>query len=988
MKRIILSWLPFLLLFYSMPCSAQDGVKTSYGEVTIPTYPWRGKDDINPSFRSTSQPMYSPYTTTYPYPTQDNLSKTKTDVTYKTMILENEYLRVEVIPDLGGHVHAVYDKLTGKSIVYDNKVVKPSLIGLRGAWTSGGIEFNTGPQGHTVTCLSPVDAKFVDYGDGSKAVVVGNVEQVYHTQWAATIRLRPGKDYLEETIRIYNPTENQHIYYFWNCVAVENTDSLQLIYPMTLGQDHPGKTFYPWPIKDGKDESWLKNYDQPSSIFAYRCDQDFYGAYDHALDRGLMAYANHYELEGKKSWTWGHGTWGARFEQCLTDDGSVYNEIQTGPLPTQADYGVLNPHQTVEWQEWWYPVRGTKGVAYSNKDVTVNILKDEAKRTVTLLLNSSGTYDATCSIEGIAEQKIHISPEKATAAIFMPKNLNDTLHIIISAGSAKLADFKYPLPIPLRTAPKNPRELPSEGTASGCWLRGVQAAKEGGEPIARDWFEKALQKDEAFTPAMAALGELEISAGNNAKAKTLLEKCVKWNVDDGWAKYYLAKAYLELGQEADALEMAYHAARCEESASAGYSLAGRILLQQGKYSEAINAFHEALEYNEPDLASHDLLAYALWKLGKTDDAQKELQLVQQRDPLDLPSGFMLNKIGKGDKEFAARVSGHTQQVLDMADFFLNAGLKQEVMEVFKQYYVVVNKDEVSPLPLYYVGVLTNDANSLNEAMKMNPDCVFPNSLEGAKILRQAINRNPKDWKARYYLGNFLFEHSQRDSAVALWKEALAIDNSYSVLHRNLGLVAWKVDKKYWQAISDYEQALKCNPDDIPLYRDLATIYIENTQQYQEAKNLLEEQVLKKKCTRADMVSLLVRVYNLMGEYDKTITLLAANSYSNWEGRGSLYTYYTEAHIGKGEELFKKGKYDAALKEFRTSIDYPMNLGPGLTTDPSSACSHYWMGLSCERLGKKDEALKEWKLAATQTDEGSDENKKFAMEAKGKISGTD
>lgn len=978
-----------VFIYYSATTLAQD-VKTYYSEVTIPTYPWRGKDDINPAFRQTSGPMYSPVTTTYPYPTQDNLSKTKVDVTYKTMILENEYLKVEVIPDLGGHVHAVYDKLTGKSIVYDNKVLKPALIGLRGAWSAGGIEFNTGPQGHTVTCLSPVEAKFVEFEDGSKGIAIGNVEQVYHTQWVVTIRLRRGRDFMEEHIRIYNPTEEKHLYYFWNCVAVENTDSLQLIYPMTLGSDHWGKTFYNWPIDKGVDKSWLKNYELPSSVFAYRCDQDFYGSYNHALDCGLIAYANHYELEGKKSWTWGHGRWGALFQACLRDDSSCYNEIQTGPMPTQADYGILNPHQTVEWDEWWYPVRGTKGVAYSNNDVTINVLKDKEKESskkqssVTVLINGTGKWDAICKIEGIGEQPVKISPEKSTAAVFSGKNFKDTLHITITSGKTVLADFTNPLAIPVRTAPENPRELPSENTASGCWLHGVQSWKEGGNHVAKEWFEKAIQKDENYSAAYTSLAQVEINACQYDSAKKHLEKSIKLNPDDGWAMYYLAKTDVELGFDADALEMAYHAARCSESSSAGYSLAGTILMKQGKFFEAAVAFDEALNYNALDLVSRNLLAYSLWKMGKSEDALGELKKVEMRDPLDLSCGAIKHLIGKEDKEFYNRVAGNADEVLEMADFFLTAGSKQEGISVLKHYYLDVEKKEPAPMVYYYYGILNNDNKILGEAAAMNPDYVFPNSLIAADILKSAISKQATDWKARYYLGNFLFEHNDKDEAVKLWNEALSINDSYSVIHRNLGLVEWKVDKNYWQAILDYEKAMHCNPDDISLYRDLGTIYIENTQQYDKAKTLLEKLVTEKKCSRADIISLLARAYNYLGDYDKSIALLAAGSYMNWEGRGSLYSIYTDSHLGKGEQLFEQGKFEAANKEFRASIDYPATLGPGLTEDPESAPSHYWIGLSLYKLDKKADAIKEWQLAADQSEKGSDKNKKFAAEAKEKL----
>lgn len=963
---------------------SQTTVKTSYSEMTIPTYPWRGKDEINPPFRWTSFPTYSPFTTTYPYPTQDNLSLTKVEMNYKTMVLENEYLKVIVIPDLGGHVHSVIDKLTGKSIVYENKVLKPSLIGLRGAWTSGGIEFNTGPQGHTVTCLSPVEAKFIDFGDGSKGISIGNIEQVYHTQWVVTIRLLPGKDYLEEKIRIYNPTENKKIFYFWNCVAVENTDSSQLIYPMTLGQDHWGKTFYSWPVDKGKNLSWLKNYQLPTALFSYRCDQNFYGSYDHALDQGLLTYSNHYELEGKKSWTWGKGMWGARFQACLRDDSSTYNEIQTGPLPTQADYGTLHPRQTIEWQEWWYPVRGTKGVAYSNKDVTVNIFKDPQKQKLSIVSNGTGIYNASCRIEGIGEQSISISPDKASQAIFQVKNINDTFHIIIETENNKLADFYYPLPIPRREPPVNPRELPSDNTAAGCWLRGIQSYKEGGNHLAKEWFEKAIAKDESFTPAMTALAEQEVNAGRYEVAKKILEKCIKLNTDDGWAYYYLAQADLELGLADEALEMAYHAARCNESSSAAYSLAGTIYMRKGKFDLAIDPLQKSLNYNAEDLKSRNMLAYSFWKMGKKDIAENELKKVLELDPLDIVAGAILKKLGYVDNNFIERLSGHTEEILDLADFFINAGSKSDAAEAIREYYLNASIKESAPLIYYYYGILANDSKALIDAMKMNPDYVFPNTRYAEAILRDAVKLQPEDWKAHYYLGNFLFEHSLKEEAVSLWKKAIAIHNNYSPLHRNLGIVAWKADKKYWEAIPHYIRAIECNENDLSLYSDLASIYIYHTMQYDRAKDLLEKAINEKKAKRADLISLLGQAYNKMGMYDKAITLLAADSYTNWEGIGYLYSTYTNAHLGKGEILYGEGKYDQALKEFKASIEYPQTLGAGLTYDPENARSHYWIGLALEKLGKKEDAKKHWKIAADQSGTGTEENMSYAEEAKEKI----
>jgi len=277
--------------------SQDSSVKTSHGTITIPTYPWTKIVDINHQFRWTNKAHYSPNPSIYPYAMYDNLSKRILNRTYETMIIENEYLKVTIIPELGGHVYAVVDKITDENMLYENKVIKPSLIGIAGAWASGGIEFNTGPNGHTVTAISPVEATFVDYPDGSKAIAIGNIEQVFHTQWVATVRLKPGRSYLEKKIRIYNPTNNKHMYYFWNCVAYPDNDAIQYIYPISMFQYHWGRNFTPFPLdNDGIDKSWLKNAYDPEGFFAYKCNQDFFGAYDHEHNRGVIAYSNHHEL--------------------------------------------------------------------------------------------------------------------------------------------------------------------------------------------------------------------------------------------------------------------------------------------------------------------------------------------------------------------------------------------------------------------------------------------------------------------------------------------------------------------------------------------------------------------------------------------------------------------------------------------------------------------------------------------------------------------
>ncbi|MHC4178193.1 MAG: DUF5107 domain-containing protein, partial [Planctomycetota bacterium] len=176
----VLVVLLLVTLCVSLPDSIRAAVKAWEGTVTIPTYPW--EDDVNPKFWAMEGgPKLS--TTVkgaivYPYTMQDHLSRTKVNRTYKALFLENEYLKITCLPELGGRLHSVLDKTEGKQMFHLNRVIKPSMIAMRGAWISGGVEWNTGPHGHTVTIVSPVDALVGQSTDGSGFLEISNQEKI------------------------------------------------------------------------------------------------------------------------------------------------------------------------------------------------------------------------------------------------------------------------------------------------------------------------------------------------------------------------------------------------------------------------------------------------------------------------------------------------------------------------------------------------------------------------------------------------------------------------------------------------------------------------------------------------------------------------------------------------------------------------------------------------------------------------------------------
>ena len=165
-------------------------------KVMIPTYEI-GEAEKNPIFLD--KRVYQGSTgKVYPYPTIEKISDTKADKEYEAFFLENEYLKVMVLPALGGRIQRAYDKTNGYDFVYYNHVIKPALVGLTGPWISGGIEFNW-PQHHRPTTYLPVDYVLDEKEDGSVSVLLHDVDQMYGTKGITKISLYPGRAYIEIT---------------------------------------------------------------------------------------------------------------------------------------------------------------------------------------------------------------------------------------------------------------------------------------------------------------------------------------------------------------------------------------------------------------------------------------------------------------------------------------------------------------------------------------------------------------------------------------------------------------------------------------------------------------------------------------------------------------------------------------------------------------------------------------------------------------------
>jgi len=944
-------------------CAGAAPVKVSESTLTLPTYGWAAVR--HPYFRGTDK------VNIYPYPMMDFLDRQKTNRTYRTVMLENEYLRITFIPELGGRIHQVVDKTTGADMFYVNKVIKPGLIGQCGAWISGGVEWNTGPQGHTVSCLQPVTVTALPpEKDGARSIAIGETERIYGTRWTVVVTLRPGRSFIEERIRIYNPTETVRPYYFWNCTAVPNTPGFRFIYPMTLGCDHAGEKFFQWPVDNGKDLTRGTSYQDASSIFAWHCDQDFFGSYDDGVDRGVVSFANHHQLPGKKAWTWGLGSFGRMHQMDLTDDGSLYNEVQTGPLLTQAQVGRLDPCEAVEWQEWWYPIHGLGGFTFANRDLAVNATRDGGE--IKLRLLGTGNWRSLevslVDREGrsMARATCRVSPaEPATLVFKSPDGADPRVRIL--AGKETLAEFSIPLELPLRKPPQPPPkpESASELARSG-WDHYLFARLTEAEGA----FTKALEKDPASCAARTGLAFLLMnSAPERARAEAA--KAVAANPDDGLARLALAVA-LKDPQPAEALEHAWQASLDPATAVPGRALAAQLLIRQGKIAEAAQAVSEPGPW-ETDPVCRGRRAFALLEMGEKAAAVSLAEANLATDPIDVFSLSLLWLAGERKKHFEDLVSGKAELVLDLAAQFADLGRNDLVQRVLNDLYLArVRTGRRDPVVWYWAASLRAPGAVAPESAEVAG--AFPHLQQTVTAFRKAMAAAPGDGRPALLLGNLLFHLGRHEEGRQLWKQAYELNAEPVLAARSLGMAAKALDNDLPAARDWLEKAHRQDPRDAIVARDLAGVLFgladraasdsEKRQLTVQAREVLGAAFDAGK-GRSDYVALLARSQNRLGQFAETARMLDQVRVTVWEGAREVHDLFEQAHLELGDQHMKEGRAEAALAEFRRALEYPENLATGKLENKREAHLYFRIGNALKALGRNEEAREAWKRAASE-----------------------
>ncbi|MBV9265504.1 MAG: DUF5107 domain-containing protein, partial [Acidobacteriaceae bacterium] len=450
-----------LLLAFAALAAAAD-VRVWQATLTLPTYQ-EGAPNPNPPFD-----LFATNRFNYPYTLRETITDQKKNEAWRAVFLENEYLKCSVLPDIGGHLYTCIDKVSGQPMFYANPTIKKAQIGMRGAWAAFGIEFNF-PVSHNWMSMSPVNSGFARHTDGSASVTVGNVDLVYGMEWSVELTLRPASMVLEEKVVLSNRSDVRHRFYWWNNAAVQVWDDSKIEYPMRYAASHGFTEVQSWPVDpSGKDLSIIRNQtDGPVSLFVHGSREPFMGVWNPHSNTGTVHYAEYSELPAKKIWSWGVDADGLDWRRTLSDNNSAYVEIQGGLFRNQETYAFLQPRTTIQFSEYWMPVRDTGGIARANLNGVVNLSRNGNNVAAVLNVNHAipnAQIRIACGDRVLASGKESLKPEttwkrevaSAGKCTFELRDANENILLTHTEG-----EYDWTPVNEIRTGPQPAFDLPA-----------------------------------------------------------------------------------------------------------------------------------------------------------------------------------------------------------------------------------------------------------------------------------------------------------------------------------------------------------------------------------------------------------------------------------------------------------------------------------------------------------------------------------------------
>lgn len=982
-----------------MSNSDRSSVRAWEERITIPTYAEQ-LPDKNPMFFE-KRVYQGSSGKVYPNPITDRVSNEKSERAYKAVFIENEYVHLMILPEIGGRIHIGQDRTNGYDFFYRQNVIKPALVGLLGPWISGGVEFNW-PQHHRPSTFMPVEHA-IEYGtDGSATIWLSEHEPMQRMKGMVGICLHPGKSYIEARVRLYNRTPLVQTFLWWANVGIRVHDQYQAFFPpdVTYVADHAKRAVSSFPIarnfyygvdyRKGADISWYKNIPVPTSYMVTESTFDFFGGYDHQKRAGVVHFANRHIAPGKKLWTWGNAEFGYAWDRNLTDSDGPYIELMAGVFTdNQPDFSWLFPYETRTWSQFWYPIQQIGPVKNANRSAAINVEPTDGKLRVGIcvtenfegakvLVTDAGKtlFEEVCDLRpgNPYLRDVNAGPD---AMVQLLTSAGREILRYASLGAGRVANIPEPA-----TQPPAPKDIPTndELYITGLHLEQYRHATHYPEPY---WLE-ALERDPLDSRCNIALGLLKLRRGQLSEAETYFRRAIQRqtgrnpNPAEGDEYYYLGVTlqYQERLEEAYA---AYSKATWNYPwQSAAYYHLAEIKCRRMEFDCALEHLAQSLQTNAASLKARNLRTALLRRLGRTSEATALARETNSLDPLDVWSRYEILllsggalKLDPGQTALSAK-RVHTELYLDLAFDYVAAGFWCEAKDLLSAY--VSSFEHKFPMMQYLLAYCAQKLGSHSEASshlaagaKASPDYCFPARIEEMIVLQAVLAANPSDFRAHYYLGNLFYDKKRYEEAIGVWEASVKLDPSFAIPWRNLGIAYFNVRRDAAKALVAYQNAFKANSADARLLYEFDQLRKRTGSGASERLEILEahrDLVFQRDDLTAEQITLL----NQCGRSEQALEILLSRRFNPWEGgEGIVSAQYVWAHVLLGRSLLERGNSEQALRHFSAARMYPQNLGEAKHLLTRETHLDHLTGQALSQMGRESEAREYW-MRAAETDD--------------------
>src|SRR5712691_8917636 len=970
-------------LVASIPIYGQ--VRVWEGVLNLPTY-GEGAPDPNPPFDQFATGRFN-----YPYTLRNEITNTPAEHQWRSVYLENEYLKCSVLPDLGGHVYTCVDKINGQPMFYANPSIKKARIGYRGAWAAFGVEFNF-PVSHNWVSMSPVNFAYAQHQDGSASVTVGNVDRVYGMEWTVELTLRPGSTVLEQRTSLSNRSDVRHRFYWWNNAGVEVWDDSRIQYPMRFAAAHGFAEVQRWPIDaQGNDLSVIRNQtDGPVSLFVHGSREDFMGVWNPHSNTGTAHFAEYTEVPAKKIWSWGVDADGLDWRKALSDNNSAYVELQAGLLRNQETYAFLEPRQTISFMEYWMPVRDTGGISRANLAGVVHLQRKNGILRVVFNANRkiSGTINISDGATSLLSEKGDLVPERVwkkeipipSAARNLTFELKTSEGVVLLRQTERRYDWVPESQIKLgaQVSYKVPEE--TKRTADDWLQLGKNDELNGNVLTAMQTYEKAVLKFWGSFELLKAAGRLDASLNRFNEALPRLVEVHDRDTSDTEISYYLGIAYEGLDREEDAADAYRDAMRLPTYRAAAAMRLAEVQARAGRLDRAQELLTQSLQSAPEDLRAAEELVAVLNAIGKTTEAETLAKERLARFPL---SDFLREELRSPN---LAHLAGDPYRVLNIACEYARVGLYRQAVKVLSREYPAAKADQTepetgapqnNPLVVYFRAYcrerLGEDAQKdYLQGSRLSTLYIFPNRIEDLRAFRAAIRANEKDASAHYLLGTWHFARGQTDEALAEWKRAGELNPRIPVLQASTGLALLNVKHEFLTALNAFEEGITNDPLN-PVNYSAALV----------AMTLLGK-------SAAERVRMLERYPNLTrmptplvyelalnraeaGNYGAALELFRSRFFGREEGGTNVRQVWIEVNLQRALKLARENRCKDALavaKSLGSSVPGLAFTQDGLLPFLNSARSNFLLGEVSSACGQA-EGAQQWYRRSAQATGASD-----------------